>query len=483
VVDDEPGMLKVLRIELSDEGYEVETAPNGDHALEIMEDRPADVVVTDVRMPGMSGEELMSRVTRNYPNVPVIIMTAYGRVEAAVQAMKTGAADYLLKPLNMDELRMKIEQALERRRMILELSYLREEAHGYEELVGSSAPMQAVFELIERVAKSDATVFVRGESGTGKELVARAIHRRSERKNGPFVPINCVALPAELLESELFGHVKGSFTGATDTRPGRFELADQGTIFLDEIGDMSPALQGKILRAIQERAIEPIGGKVARKVNVRIIAATNKDLEEKVRRGEFREDLYYRLNVVPVLVPPLRERKDDIPHLVRHFLEKYSSGKPPFGIGGETLDRLCRYAWPGNVRELENLVERAVVLADPKVLGLIDPQGSTAVVEGNEKRGLPAVDSIVDLPYREAKKRVLEDLDRLLISTALRRTEGNISRAAEQLGMHRKNLHTKMSELGLDAGEFTPGGGPEAGAEGAAGAEARTADDSSAEKG
>jgi len=454
VVDDEPGMLKVLRIELSDEGHEVETAQSGAEALEVMEERSADVVLTDVRMPGMSGDELLRALGRDHPYVPVLIMTAYGRVEAAVSAMKSGATDYLLKPLNMEELRLKIAQALERRRMVLELSYLRGEADRYEELVGRSAAMQAVFELIERVAKSDANVFVRGESGTGKELVARAIHRRSERRDGPFVPINCVALPAELLESELFGHVKGSFTGATDTRPGRFELADGGTIFLDEIGDMSPALQGKILRAIQERAIEPIGGKVARKVNVRIIAATNKDLEEKVRQGEFREDLYYRLNVVPILVPPLRDRREDIPHLVKHFLAKYSEGKAPLDMKGDTLDRLCRYSWPGNVRELENLVERAVVLESSQVLDVFDPLGSSTSVRDGEREWLPRTDAILDLPYREAKRRVLEGLDRAVISAALRRTGGNVSRAAEELGMHRKNLHTKMTELGLDPRTF-----------------------------
>jgi len=378
-------------------------------------------------------------------------------VDAAVEAMKNGAADYLQKPLNMEELRLKIEQGLLRRRMVLELKYLREEVDRYEELVGKSPAMHAVFELIERVARSDATVLIRGESGTGKELVARAIHRRSAKRDGPFVPINCVALPAELLESELFGHVKGSFTGAVETRPGRFELADGGTLFLDEIGDMSPALQGKILRAIQERAIEPVGGKGARRVDVRIIAATNKELEEKVRSGEFREDLYYRLNVVPIRVPPLRERQEDIPQLVGHFLSKHAGGREPFPVKPETLDRLARYSWPGNVRELENLVERSVVLWSPEVLELNDPRGPA--ISAREERGaFPTPETLAGLSYRAAKERVMEVFDRTMIAAALRSSKGNVSRAAEQLGMHRKNLHMKLAELGLDPRDF--GAGP-----------------------
>jgi len=456
VVDDEPGMLKVLRIELSDGGHEVETAETAVNALELMQQRPADLVLSDVRMPGMSGNELLRELVRSYPHVPVVIMTAYGRVDTAVEAMKNGAADYLQKPLNMEELRLKIEQGLLRRRMVLELSYLREEVDRYEELVGKSPAMQAVFELIERVAPSDATVLIRGESGTGKELVARAVHRRSGRRDGPFVPINCVALPAELLESELFGHVKGSFTGAVETRPGRFELADGGTLFLDEIGDMSPALQGKILRAIQERAIEPVGGKAARRVDVRIIAATNKDLEERVRRGEFREDLYYRLNVVPIEVPPLRDRKEDVPQLVKHFLVKHSGGREPFPVSPDTLERLARYAWPGNVRELENLVERSVVLDSPEVLELTDFRGAVASPRPGGP-ALPAVDSLYGLTYREAKERVMDAFDRMVISAALRDSKGNVSRAAEQLGMHRKNLHLKLAELGLDPRGFGDG--------------------------
>jgi two-component system NtrC family response regulator len=453
VVDDEPGMLKVLRIELSDGGHEVETASSGPEALDIMRERPADLVLTDVRMPAMSGNELLREVARDYPTVPVMIMTAFGRVDAAVEAMRQGAVDYLLKPLNMEEVRLKVEQALRRRRMVLELSYLREEVERYEELVGKSPPMQGVFELIERVAKSGATVLIRGESGTGKELVARAIHRRSARRNGPFVPINCVALPAELLESELFGHVKGSFTGATETRPGRFELADGGSLFLDEIGDMSPLLQGKILRAIQERAIEPVGGKSARQVDVRIIAATNKDLEGRVRRGEFREDLYYRLNVVPIRVPPLRERVEDIAQLVKHFMVKYGGREERLAISPETLARLERYAWPGNVRELENLVERAVVLGSAQALDFTDSRGEVVSSRKGDS-GFPDPNSLLGLPYREAKDRLVAAFDRLVISAALRSSEGNVTRAAEQLGMHRKNLHTKMAELEIDPRSF-----------------------------
>jgi nitrogen regulation protein NR(I) len=454
VVDDEPGMLKVLQIELSDGGHEVETASSAAAALRLMEEKPPDLVLTDVRMPSMSGTELLQEIVRGYPNVPVMIMTAYGRVDAAVEAMKNGATDYVLKPLHMEELRFKIDQALERRRMVLELFYLREEADRYEELVGKSPAMQAVFELVERVARSEATVLICGESGTGKELVARAIHRRSARRDGPFVPINCVALPAELLESELFGHLKGSFTGATDTRPGRFELADKGTLFLDEIGDMSPALQGKILRAIQERAIEPVGGQTPRRVDVRIIAATNKDLEERVRKGYFREDLYYRLNVVPIHVPPLRDRKEDIPRLVKHFLAKYGGGREFFTLGTETLERLCRYAWPGNVRELENLVERSVVLGSAEPLDLTSLRGEAVSSSRESAVGFPKLETLLDVPYREAKERVVEAFDRMVISAALRNSKGNITQAADQLGMHRKNLHSKLTELGMDPRAF-----------------------------
>jgi two-component system NtrC family response regulator len=311
--------------------------------------------------------------------------------------------------------------------------------------------MRGVYELIERVSKSDSTVLILGESGTGKELVARAIHNRSHRSKNPFVPINCVAIPEELLESELFGHVRGSFTGAMENRVGRFELADGGTLFLDEIGDMSPRLQGKILRAIQEKTIEPVGGKGSRRVDVRIIAATHVDLESRVREKRFREDLYYRLNVVPLRLPPLRERKGDIPMLIKHFLLKHGNGTMPFTVGPDIFESIERYTWPGNVRELENLVERAVVLGTPEVLRLKELKFQEyEPKERSRTTSLPSPDVLASLSYRQAKEKVLNSLDRILITAALRRTGGNVTRAAEELGMHRKNLHIKMAELEID---------------------------------
>jgi DNA-binding NtrC family response regulator len=404
-------------------------------------------------MPGMQGDLLLKEIKASNPGLPVILMTAYGKIRNAVAAMQNGAVDYLEKPVDGEQLEIKIRSALEKRRLVLEISYLREVAQGgkYEALVGDSSPMRGVYELIERVSKSDSTVLILGESGTGKELVARAIHNRSHRSKNPFVPINCVAIPEELLESELFGHVRGSFTGAMENRVGRFELADGGTLFLDEIGDMSPRLQGKILRAIQEKTIEPVGGKGSRRVDVRIIAATHVDLESRVREKRFREDLYYRLNVVPLRLPPLRERKGDIPILVKHFLLKHGNGTMPFIVGPDILESIERYTWPGNVRELENLVERAVVLGTPEVLRLKELKFQEyQPKERSRTPSLPSPDLLASLSYRQAKEKVLNSLDRILITSALRRTGGNVTRAAEELGMHRKNLHIKMAELDID---------------------------------
>ncbi|HEQ60127.1 MAG TPA: sigma-54-dependent Fis family transcriptional regulator, partial [Firmicutes bacterium] len=312
VVDDESRFLKILSVVLSEEGYEVFTARDGAKALELFDQVSPDVVITDLKMPGLSGEALLREVKGRSPNTAVIILTAYGTIESAVAAMRQGAFHYILKPCNMEELKIVVRNALEVQQLALENQYLRSQLDaqwGFEDIVGRSAAMQQLFQLIGRVATTESTVLISGESGTGKELVARAIHRRSHRAEKRFVPINCVAIPEELLESELFGHVKGAFTGAIQSRQGRFELADRGTIFLDEIGDMSPRLQGKLLRVLQEKTIEPVGATHGKRVDARIVAATNADLSERVRQGRFREDLFYRLNVVPIRLAPLRERK------------------------------------------------------------------------------------------------------------------------------------------------------------------------------
>ncbi|MBI4635652.1 MAG: sigma-54-dependent Fis family transcriptional regulator [Candidatus Rokubacteria bacterium] len=441
VVDDEPAQRELVAGFLAKHGFEVVAAADGRTALERFRAEPFDLILTDQKMPAFSGLELLAAARAVNPEVAVIVMTAYGTIESAVAAIKSGATDYLPKPLNLDELLHRIGQVRDRQRLLGENRELREalrERHRVEGIIGESGRMQEVLSLVRRVAGSDATVLIRGESGTGKELIAKAIHYASPRAGGPLVRVNCAALPETLLESELFGHEKGAFTGAHAARRGRFEAAHGGSLFLDEIGDLPLHLQVKLLRVLQEREIERLGSSRPIPVDVRLLAATHRDLEAMVRAGGFRDDLYYRINVVTIALPPLRERREDIPLLLEHFLEKFArrNGKAIRGLTREARDALLRYDYPGNVRELENLVERAVVLTRDEVVGLGD---LPLVVEESPEEALEAT----SLPT------VLEGIERRMISEALARAEGVQTRAAEILGISERVLRYKLRKLGL----------------------------------
>jgi two-component system NtrC family response regulator len=441
VVDDEASQRELVSGYLKKQGYEVFAAGGGEQALEIFRREPMQLILTDQRMPDLSGLDLLKAVRSINPETQVIVMTAYGNVETAVEAMKDGAADYLTKPLNLEELRQKIQRIVEQHRLYAENRALREELksrHRIEGIIGESGQMVDVISLARRVAASEATVLIRGESGTGKELIAKAIHYASPRAARPLVRVNCAALPENLLESELFGHEKGSFTGAIAARKGRFELADTGTLFLDEIGDLPLHLQAKLLRVLQEREFERVGSSQTIKVNVRILSATHRDLESLMRAGQFREDLYYRLNVVTILVPPLRERRQDLPAFMDHFLKLFAdkNGKTLRGFSREARDALLRYDYPGNVRELENLVERAVVLCRSEVIG-----------RGDLPLTLEEPDAL-DEPQTQLAAAV-EGLERRMIKEALKRADGVQTRAADLLGITERALRYKLKKYGL----------------------------------
>lgn len=393
VVDDDEGIRDTLEAVLSEEGYQVAAASTGKAALELARGREFHLVLLDLRMPDMSGLEILPRLRSELPRAPIIIMTAYGTIKTAVEAVKQGAYDFVSKPFDLDEMRITIEKALAHERLKMENERLRtmlEDELVFQEIVGRSAKMRAVFELIRKVANHDVTVLIVGESGTGKELVARAIHYNSSRRAGPFLKLNCAALPDALLESELFGYEKGAFTGAQMRKPGRFELADGGTLFLDEIGNMSPSMQVKLLRVLQEKEFERVGGKSTVKVDVRILAATNSNLRSEVAKGTFREDLYYRLNVVQICVPPLRERKEDIPLLAQHFIKEFnvSLGKEFAGVSPQAMNLLTRYDWPGNVRELKNAIEAAMLLGEgPFIMPEHLPEEVTGTQTNAAERG------------------------------------------------------------------------------------------------
>ncbi|OGL01745.1 MAG: two-component system response regulator [Candidatus Rokubacteria bacterium RIFCSPHIGHO2_12_FULL_73_22] len=441
VVDDEPAQRELVSGFLARHAFEVTTARDGAEALERFRSEPADLILTDQKMPGLSGLELLAAARAVTPEVAVIVMTAYGTIEDAVAAIKAGATDYLTKPLNLDELLHRIGQVRDRQRLLGENRELRaalQERHRVEGVIGESGRMQEVLSLVRRVAASDATVLIRGESGTGKELIAKAIHYASRRAAGPLVRVNCAALPETLLEPELFGHEKGAFTGAQAARRGRFELAHGGSLFLDEIGDLPLHLQVKLLRVLQEREIERVGSSHPIQVDVRLLAATHRDLEALVKAGTFRDDLYYRINVVTLAVPPLRERREDIPLLLDHFLVKFAraNGKTIRGLTREARDTLLRYDYPGNVRELENLMERAVVLTRDEVIGLADLPLSVRETEpeSGEATGLPAA---------------VEGLERRMIRDALAYADGVQTRAAEALGISERVLRYKLRKYGL----------------------------------
>ena len=416
-------------------------ADSAERALELFRQDAFDLVLTDQRMANMSGLDLLQAVHTINPETPVILITAYGTIEAAVAALKQGAIDYLTKPVNLDELLHRIRQVSDRYRIINENRELREalrERHRIEGIIGESGPMLEVLSLVRRVAPSEATVLIRGESGTGKELIAKAIHFASPRARGPLVKVNCAALPETLLESELFGHEKGAFTGAITSRQGRFELANGGTIFLDEIGDLPLHLQAKLLRVLQEREFEKVGSSRPVKVNVRILAASHRPLEELIKAGQLREDLYYRLNVVTILIPPLRERRSDLTLLIDYFLERFAAknGKTIRGLTREARDTLLRYDYPGNVRELENIIERAVVLTRDDVIGSGDLP-------------LTVQEKEADDDYEANLTVAVERLERRMIRDALARFEGVQTRAAELLGMSERALRYKLTKYGF----------------------------------
>ncbi len=444
VVDDEPSQRELIGGFLAKQGHEVFLAASGSEALAYVTNRQVDLVLSDCRMPGMSGPELLLGIKSVNPEVPLVLMTAYGTVETAVQAMKDGAADYLAKPLDLEELLVRLARVAERSRLRSEVRDLQArlvERHRLEGIIGESGRMQEVLALAKRVAPSDATVLIRGESGTGKELIARAIHFNSPRAHGPLVNLNCAALPEQLLESELFGHEKGAFTGAVAQRKGRFEQADGGSIFLDEIGDLSPALQVKLLRVLQERKFERVGGSRTLTVDVRVLAATHRNLERAMREGTFRDDLYYRLNVVTIQIPPLRERREDIPLLLEHFLRKFAekNRRDVTGLTAAARDALLKYDYPGNVRELENIVERAILLCRGRVIDLEDLPATLRPGQRGAAEPLPK-----DLPG------VLADIERQAIESALERSGGVQTQAAESLGISERVLRYKMKKYGLE---------------------------------
>ncbi len=442
VVDDEPVQRELISGFLKKQAFDVVVAETGAKALELFRQDSIDLILTDQKMPHMSGLDLLQAVRAINPEIPVILITAFGSIEAAVSAIQGGATDYLTKPLNLDELLYRIRQVSDRYRIINENRELREalqERHRIEGIIGESGHMLEVLSLVRRVAPSDATVLIRGESGTGKELIAKAIHFGSPRARGPLVKVNCAALPETLLESELFGHEKGAFTGAVTSRQGRFELANGGTIFLDEIGDLPLHLQAKLLRVLQEREYEKVGSSRPVKVNVRIMAASHRPLEDLIKAGQLREDLYFRLNVVTILIPPLRERRSDVSllmdHFLRHFAEK--NGKTIRGLTHEARDILLRYDYPGNVRELENIIERAVVLTRDDVIGIGDLPLTVQEPETADRDGETNLTSAV------------EALERRMIRDALARSDGVQTHAAELLGMGERALRYKLVKYGF----------------------------------
>jgi len=444
VVEDDRAMRLLLKESLKNKGYYIEEAVSAEQALEKIKSESFDLVIMDVKLPGISGIDAIGKIKDTDPDTIIIVMTAYGSKDIALKAIREGAYDYFSKPFRIEEMEIVVERALEKRRLEHELNILRKreaKGIGFEGIVGESAAMKAVMELVEKVAQLDSTVLITGESGTGKELIARAIHLKSRRRGGPFVTVNCAAIPENLLESELFGHERGSFTGAFSQRIGKFELANKGTILLDEIGDMSISIQAKLLRVLEQREIERIGGKRPIAVDVRVIASTNKDLKKGISEKRFREDLFFRLNVFPIMLPPLRERKEDIPILIEHFINDAAKrlGISTEGISKEAMELLLDYNFPGNVRELKNIIERAIILAqDEKII----TSRHISFAMGGLK-GVPKSEGIERcISLAEAK----DMLERQLILDALKKTDGVQTEAARLLGLSPKNLWKKIKK-------------------------------------
>ncbi len=463
VVDDERSIGIAIQRLLDRRGYAVDTALSGEDALAALGRGTYQLVITDLSLKEFSGMDLLRWVKQHASDTAVIVITAYGSEKIAVEAMKLGAADYLPKPFDNDELELVVERVFEGmalRRDLRAFQAQAAETYRFENIIGKSAAMQRVFDVIRKVADTDLTILVRGPSGTGKELVANAVHYNSPRRARPLIKVNCAAFSRELVESELFGHEKGAFTGAVSAREGKFEIADGGTLFLDEIGDMNLETQAKILRVLQEKELERVGGNRTIKVDVRILAATNQDLEAKVRDGGFREDLYYRLNVVPIVLPALRERPEDVPLLVEHFLAAVTARlkRPPVALSAAAYRALLACEWKGNVRELEHALEQAVALASGGEIDLADLPGSVArgaapppSPAGN---GAVVADGSGAASFKEAKQQVVERFERQFLIDALARHQGNISKAAEELGMYRQQLQGKLAEYDIDAGTY-----------------------------
>ncbi len=476
VVEDDETVRDVLRIFLGEKGFQATLAKNGEAGLDVLRQEKFDLILTDLVMPGISGMDVLKEVMASRLNIPVVVMTAFGTVQTAVEAMRIGAFDYLTKPFNLDELMIVLDKALSVSKLQKENVMLKmqlKKKYNFKGLIGDSPRMQSVYELIEKIADTDSTVLITGESGTGKELIAKTIHyNNSTRAGGPFVPLNCAAIPKDLLESELFGHEKGAFTGAINTRIGRFELAQGGTLFLDEVGELDPSLQVKLLRVLQEREFERVGGVKTIKVDVRILAATNKDLEKATKEGKFREDLFYRLNVIPLHLPPLRSRVEDIALLTDFFVQEFAGKRKrePFTFAPGAMECLMKYQWPGNVRELENLIERLTILVSGAVVEAMDlpeklhqltfadmdvEQPERAAPEAcrvEEPAAQPAVrlngiefdDDGIDL------NEVIGGMERALILKALVRSGGVRSKAAQLLGLNRTTLLEKIKKMGIE---------------------------------
>jgi nitrogen regulation protein NR(I) len=456
VADDEVNLRRVLQALLARQGFAVETAADGQEAIQRLGAARFDALITDLKMPKLDGMGLLRHVLTHAPDLPVIMITAHGTVDSAVEALKLGAFDYITKPFDQDELSLTLQKAIRARALgqkdANHVSASTEEVPGKHGIIGVSPAMRQLFQVIEKVADTPSTVLITGESGTGKELVARALFEGSSRRERPFVKVNCAAIPKELVESELFGHEKGAFTGATHQKPGRFELADAGTLFLDEIGEVPLEMQVKLLRVLQEGEFERVGGIKTLKVNVRLVAATNRDLSEEIERGAFREDLFYRLNVVPIHIPPLRERREDIPLLVEHFRKKFNArlGRDVLRLSREALALLTSHHWPGNIRELENVMERTILFCEGSEIGAeLLPEEMRGTKSHTSASSLASVEAPSGSTLKEIVRESTARLERDLIAKALEETGGNVTRAAQKLGISRKGLQLKMKELGL----------------------------------
>jgi two-component system nitrogen regulation response regulator NtrX len=440
IADDEPGIRSSLQKLLEFEGYRVVLAEDGARALDVLRDRPVDLVLLDIKMPGLDGLEVLSQIHRDLPQLPVVIISGHGSIQTAVEATRLGAYDFIEKPIDADRILLVIRNGLAQRRLLRENVSLKDAVRQKTRIVGEDAEIKRIMETVRKVAPANVRVLIMGENGTGKEMIARALHESSPRSEEPFVEVNCAAIPEELIESELFGHERGSFTGAVARRTGKFEMADGGTLFLDEVGDMSMNAQAKVLRVLQESEFERVGGTETMKVDVRVIAATNKDLLRASREGRFREDLFYRLNVVPITVPPLRERTADIPLLVEHFLRETASelGQSPKKVSRAAMDRLREYAWPGNVRELKNLVERVVILSAGNTIEASElPDFAPA-----EKLGARYFDIETYPDFKDA-------VEKEFFERKLRLYNHNVSKTARRLAMQRSNLYKKLEKYGI----------------------------------